>query len=431
MSKFFYRPIVGIDVSADLSVVAILAPDGEIYRKPFKIMHNRNGFDYLVDQIKKAEKELNMKTAIFMESTGVYHLTLFHFLKDTFEVCILNPLITNCNKNGGIRKVKNDKRDALTIANIGKFQNVKYSSDFDVEIYTLKSLCRDCYKFTDSKSTFKKKLSTDLRVIFPSYSSVFSDITGKTSIAILKKYSSPEAILKADRDELINLILSNSRKGLAHSEKTYKKLYAAAEEAAYIGLKSPSLFVKIINTIAVIESLEIQLENLLTEIRLLMRSNRISDEFKKNVQLLYSIPGVGELTAITIMSEIGNIKGFVKPKHLVAYFGLDPSVSQSGKFSSDRNVMFKRGTRIGRMALYAVALASIRKNKNGEPINRVLLNFYNENMKGKSKKVGLVAIMHKLINYIFSVLKNQKEYELRDPKIHSKMYLSNKSTPAA
>lgn len=110
MSKFFYRPTVGIDVSADFSVVAILAPNGEIYRKPFKIMHSRNGFDYLVDQIKKAEEEFNMKTGIFMESTGVYHLTLFHFLKDTFEVCILNPLITNCNKNSGIRKVKMIKK---------------------------------------------------------------------------------------------------------------------------------------------------------------------------------------------------------------------------------------------------------------------------------------------------------------------------------
>ncbi len=69
--------------------------------------------------------------------------------------------------------------------------------------------------------------------------------------------------------------------------------------------------------------------------------------YKKNVQLLYSIPGVGELTVITIMSEIGNIKGFVKPKHLVAYFGLGPSVSQSVEFSSDK-IMPKRGTRTGR-----------------------------------------------------------------------------------
>ena len=431
MSKFFYRPIVGIDVSADFSVIAILAPDGEIYRKPFKMIHSKSGFDYLVDQIKKVEEEFNMKTAIFMESTGVYHLTLFHFLKDTFEVCILNPLITNCNKNGDIRKVKNDKKDALTIAKIGKFQNVKYSSNFDIGIYTLKSLCRDYYKFTDTKSTFKKKLSTDLRVIFPSYSSVFSDITGKTSVAILKYYSSPEAILTADKTELIKIISINSRRSEEHSEKVYKKLVEAAEEAVYIGLKSPSLFIKVINTIAVVEALEIQIENLLKEIHLLLLSNRISEQFKKNIKLLYSIPGVGELTAITLMSEIGNIKGFVKAKHLVAYFGLDPSVSQSGKFNSDRNSMSKRGTKIGRRALYAVALASVRKNNIGKPINNVLRNFYNENMKGKSKKVGLVAVMHKLINYIFSVLKNQKEYEQRDPKMHSKIFLGNKSVQAA
>lgn len=162
-----------------------------------------------------------------------------------------------------------------------------------------------------------------------------------------------------------------------------------------------------------------------------MRSNRISDAFKKNVQLLYSILGVGKLTAITIMSEIGNIKNFVKPKHLVAYFGLDSSVSQSGKFNSYRNVMSKRGTKIGRRALYAVALASVRTNVNGKPINKVLLQYYKENLNGKSKKVGLVAVMHKLINYIFSILKNQKEYELRDPKIHVKMYLDNKFNTAA
>ncbi len=431
MSKYYFRPTVGIDVSADFSVVAILAPNGEVYRKPFKILHNRNGFDYLVDQIKKVEEEFNMKTAIFMESTGVYHLTLFHFLRDKFETFILNPLVTNCNKNGDIRKVKNDKRDSLTIANIGKFQNVKCSSTFDVETYTLKSLCRDYYKLTDSKSVYKKKLSTDLRVTFPSYNSIFSNITCKTSIAILKEFSSPEAILNANKDKLIELISKHSRKGLAHSEKTYKKLIDAADEAIYIGIKSPSLFVKLTNTITVIEAFEKQIESLLTEIYSLLESDRLPEQFKKNIMLIHSIPGVGQLSAITIMSEIGNIDGFLKPKHLVAFFGIDPSVNQSGKFNSDRNTMSKRGTRIGRRALYAVALASVRTNRNGEPLNKVLLNYYKENLKGKSKKVGLVAIMHKLINYIFSVLRNQKEFELRDPKIHIKMYLENQSRTAA
>ncbi len=425
MSKFFYRPTVGIDVSADFSMVAILAPNGDIHRKPFKIKHTKDGFDHLEEQIKKAEEEFAMKIAIFMESTGVYHLTLFHFLCDKFETFIFNPLVTNCNKNVDIRKVKNDKKDSIKIAKIGKFQDVKCSSSFDIEIYTLKSLCRDYYKITDSKSTFKKKLSTDLRVIFPGYITVFSNITCKTSMAILKEFSSPESILNADKDYLINLISSNSKKGLVHSEAIYKKLISASEDAVYIGINSPSLFVKITNTLSIIENFEIQLANLLKEINFLMKSNRIPDNFKQNVALIYSIPGIGEFTAITIMSEIGDIKGFIKPKHLVAFFGIDPSVNQSGKFNSDRNTVSKRGTRIGRRALYAVALASVRTNRNGQPINEVLLKYYKENLEGKSKKVGLVAVMHKLINYIFSVLKNQKEYELRDPQIHARMYLNN------
>ena len=71
MSKFFYSPTVGIDVSADFSYVAILAPNGDIYRKSFRIKHNVSGFNHLQKEIKKVEEEFNMKTAIFMESTGV------------------------------------------------------------------------------------------------------------------------------------------------------------------------------------------------------------------------------------------------------------------------------------------------------------------------------------------------------------------------
>ena len=111
MSQFFNSPVFGIDISADFSMIAILAPDGAIYRKPFKINHNVNGFNYLLEQIKKVEKEFSMKSVLFMEATGDYHLTLFYFLTNNKVNCfVINPLVTNCNKNKDIRKVKNDKK---------------------------------------------------------------------------------------------------------------------------------------------------------------------------------------------------------------------------------------------------------------------------------------------------------------------------------
>ena len=104
-----------------------------------------------------------------------------------------------------------------------------------------------------------------------------------------------------------------------------------------------------------------------------------------------SIPGIGYITAITILAEIGGIDKFVTPKQLVAFFGVDPAVNESGKFKGDRMKMSKRGTRLGRRALYAVALASIRTKRNGEAMNVDFISY-----------PSVVRVYHhSLIFYIF------------------------------
>ncbi len=178
--------------------------------------------------------------------------------------------------------------------------------------------------------------------------------------------------------------------------------------------------------ISIIENFEIQIDLLLSEIKNLLSSGKISPDILKNIELLQSIPGIGEVTAITILSEIGDFKNFAKSKKLVAFFGLDPSVNESGKFKGSNNHISKRGTRTGRRALYAVALASVRSKRNGLATNSILLKYYKENMNGKSKKVGIVAVMKKLLVYMFSVLKNQKSYETPHPELHCRMYVENK-----
>jgi transposase len=428
MSNFYNKPTVGIDISADFSYVAILAPNGDTFRKAFRIKHDVSGFNHLFKEIKKVEEEFNMKTAIFMESTGVYHLSLFHFLNKNFDnTFVINPLVTKCNKNVDIRKVKNDKKDALSIAKIGKYQNIKLSQGVSLDIFLLKSLIREYYKLTDTCSIFKKKLSTDLRIIFPSYNTVFSSITSNSSIAILSNYPTPQSILDAPKDKVLEILISKSKKGLSWAEKTYAKLTESANEACIIGLPLHGLAVKITSSINLIKALEEEIGTLLSEIKVLINSVEFPESIKNNINLIDSIPGVGYLTAVTLIAEIGDIDGFIKPKHLVAFFGIDSSVNESGKFKGNQNKMSKRGTRIGRRALYAVGLASIRKNRSGIPINKVLLDYYQTNLAGKKAKVALGAIMHKILNYIFAVIRNQTPFEQRDPKLHKQMFLDNNS----
>ena len=425
MSKYLNSLVVGIDVASEFSFAAVLSPDGSQYRKPFKFYHTVDGFKYLIEQIKKAEEEFNTKPVFFMESTGVYHLTLFHFLKNNnYESYVINPPITNCNKNKNIRKVKNDRNDALSIAKLGKYEDIKVSSDTNINIFTLKLLVRDYYKLIDNRTAFKKKISSTLYISFSGYKNVFSDICGNASINILKNYPSPQAVLSAPKQDIMDILLS-SKNGVKWAEKKYSKLIECAANAVSISLPSSMLSISITTSISIYEAIDIQADRLLDEIKRLVSNNYMPMAFSENISFANSIPGIGYITAVTILSESGAVDKFVSPKQLTAYFGVDPAVNESGNFKGDKVKMSKRGSRLARRALYAAALASIRTKCNGKPVNQILYKYYHDKLKNKKVKVALVAVMHKLIKYLFAVLKNKQNYQIRDPKLHQKMYLEN------
>ena len=82
--------------------------------------------------LKKLMKDFTARLVVVMESTGHYHKILFDSLcKAGFEVSVINPLQTDSIKNLGIRKVKSDKVDALRIALLYRFQELKTTNILD------------------------------------------------------------------------------------------------------------------------------------------------------------------------------------------------------------------------------------------------------------------------------------------------------------
>jgi transposase len=270
----------------------------------------------------------------------------------------------------------------------------------------------------------KKKLSGELHIVFPGYQGVFDEVDSRTSIAILKQYSSIQAIIAASKDELMKII-AVGKQTMAWREKVYSKLIKAAKNALEIGIPSSIGFAKISIIISLLESIREQIDRVVLKIEDLLDSDNISEEFKKNFKIIKTIPGSGFISALTVLAEMSNFNHFSKPKKLVAFFGIDPSVEESGKYKSDNNKISKRGSSFARRALYFIALASIRKKNNGQLMNPVLKEFYyNKLEKGKKKKVAIAAVMHKLVNYIFAILRNQKAYALREPEVHKNLYLT-------
>lgn len=71
---------------------------------------------------------------------------------------------------------------------------------------------------------------------------------------------------------------------------------------------------------------------------------------------------------------------FSKPEKLVAYFGIDPSVTQSGQFEGAGNKMSKRGSKLLRKVIFTSAMVSLSKKRNGVffamPLISVFKNFF-------------------------------------------------------
>lgn len=423
MSKFFNSPVIGVDVSADFSVATILSPDGSIFKKAFKFSHDSEGFKFFLQTIKKAEENFDTPTPVFMESTGIYHINLFYFLiNNGIQTFVINPLITHSSKNKGIRKLKSDKSDSFSIATLGKFESIKTCKVIDPEIYELRAFCREYHELIAARANIKTQISNTLRLYFPGYDKVFSDTTGTASLAILRLYPSPHSIIHTNID-LIKDLLKVAKRGNKWVDAAYTKLINASHNALMLSFLSSTT--KLTRLIELYDFYSKQINSLVIQIQDYITSNSIPLKLKNSIVLLDGIPGIGFISAVTLMAEIGDINDFKKSKHLIAYFGIDPSVNQSGKFNSSRNKISKRGSKVSRKILYDIVLTCVRDKVNGEPYNPILQQYFKENLKGKAKKVAFLAVANKLLKYIFSVLKNQRPYELRDPKVHNQSYLES------
>ncbi|MEQ8199487.1 MAG: IS110 family transposase [Clostridiaceae bacterium] len=423
---------VGIDVGADFSWMSIALPNQTFVGKPFKILHSDlNSLAFAVSKIKEAEELYSLESRIFLESTGIYHYPLFCYLRDKgFNVCVINPIITKNSTNINIRKVHNDRFDSKKAALIGLKPDLKVSlmpSDLALD---LRNLSREYYDLMDNRSAYVNKLQGELRMVFPQYLKIFSKITTNTAMTLLEKYTSPSAFLSASKDEIIHSIRITARFGLTYANNKYNAIIQAANDANIFGHAVSSNFTRIRLYISFIRKYDEEISSILSEMHKLVDANKDTD-IVKHIHLIESFKGAGFLSAISLMGEIGDFSAFKSPKQLFAYFGLDPAVKQSGKFNGTKISISKRGSRISRRVIHTMALVSISKNRNGSAQNPVLRDYYLLKCQNKPKMVALGAVMHKVCNIVFAILRDEKPFKIITPEEHQKNYLKAKCGFAA
>ncbi len=419
-----FKPIAGIDIGKYFSEMVILSPTNQVSCR-MKVNHDSiSDVERAVNLLKKAEKDFASKPFVVMESTGHYHKILFRYLCNAgYEVSITNPIQTDSIKNIGIRKVKNDKVDARKIALLYRFQELRTSNIPNEDIECLKNLCRQYYNLSDELTVYKNRLSSVLDQIMLNYIDVFPNIFSKASIAVLEQYPTPTAIIKANKDKLVSLIKNKSRRSIESSILKYELLVKKAKEFAPLSNEGSSNVTMLGIYISMIKALEENLNKVMKSIQKLIDEDNAKDfpVMSLTLELLQSFTGVGLLSAATMLAEIGDFSAFAKPERLVAFFGVDPSVMQSGEFTGTQNKMSKRGSRLLRRVLFSVALANIRTKRDKQPCNPVIMEYYKRKCQNKPKKVAIGAVMRKIVCILFAILRDKKPYEMRSPEEHAQM----------
>ena len=192
------------------------------------------------------------------------------------------------------------------------------------------------------------------------------------------------------------LLLKQKRTVLRQLKKQLTMWTNLQESMEPLPKKDPASKVAIEQTIKFLRKQISKLEDEITHL-----SNK---EFKRQMELLTSIRGIGESIASALIIATGGFTYFSSAKQISRFLGLCPTYQQSGSSVNVKGHINRNGDTHLRSQLYIAALASIRYNAACKE------TFERLKAKGKSGKVAVIAIANKLIRQAFAVVTNDRPY---------------------
>ena len=130
----------------------------------------------------------------------------------------------------------------------------------------------------------------------------------------------------------------------------------------------------------------------------------------EQVRRLMTIPGVGSITALSIVGVVGEVDRFPSPRHLVGYLGLDPRVRQSGERKARHGHISREGQAHARGLLIEAAHSAIRTPG-------PLRAFHARLKDRRGSQVALCATARKLAVLCWHLLSRGEDYRHAAPTV--------------
>jgi transposase len=296
---------------------------------------------------------------------------------------------------------KTDKVDSEHIAQLALKGMIRPSRIFDRNHREFRSLARLRHKLVQKKTDIKNEIHHILDSELFRLSSVLTDLFGKSGLRILRGI-----INGSPMDEIIKKLPINVRKKTVQLTEI---LQTTISLEAILRLK---------HCLNILKCLDDEISTLTDCI-----FQYANEWFQQEMKILKSVPGIGNIAAVTLLAEIGNFLDFPSGDKLASWLGLVPNVYQSADKMRIGSIT-KRGSVHARWILVQIAHAASRKR------NTVFQKFYDRKkpMIGAGKTI--VALARKIVTIVWHLITHNELFDHIDGNAHLSSKLVKVRIPA-
>lgn len=391
---------VGIDVSKLKHDVAIMNRQKQFVHKPLVIADDHEGYQQLVAKLQMLQKKHQAQQVfIGLEATSDYWKNLYYFLKkqsEEFALTVINPVQTKAFAKTELRRARTDVVCAKDIARFMVEKEPAPSQDRAPLFDTIKDIDTQIYAIKKRQTMAVNKLRIELGKVAPEIEKATRVLAGKQMLALLGASPTAETIAGTSVQQLRQIRYGKRQWRLPASFVLWVKELAEGSIAHKTGTGAGVVVQSLVRSIV-----HGQQESEILKEQIMKLYGQLHDR----QSLLTTIPGIGKETACVLEAYIGDVNRFSNARKVVAYFSMNPVVSQSG-LSKRKSYLQKKGSAIVRHKLYMATLSIIRHKQT--PLYEYYMRLL---AAGKPKLVAIAAAMRKLLTIIYAILKTQTPFD--------------------
>ncbi len=368
--EVLYSRCAGLDVHKDTVVACVRITEGGQPRKEIRTFGTRTS-DLLNLSAWLSQEQC---THVVMEATGVYWRPVWQILSDGEVELVL----ANAAHVKNVPGRKSDVKDCDWLCDLMAHGLVRGSFVPDTQTQEMRALLRTRKQLVREASSHIQRLQKALESAGIKLDSVISDILGKSGRAMI------EAIIAGETDPAKLASLAD-RRIKASPEQLKEALHGRITRHHRFLLQLHLR--QIDSTDAAIASIDEEVEANL-------------DPFRQAVDLLKTIPGISDLSAQVIASEIGcDMERFPNADHLISWAGMCPRSDESA--GKRRSTRMRKGAPWLKVTLIECAWAAQRKKDSylNAQFHRLRAR------RGPKKAIGAVAAS--MLRAAYHMLKNQ------------------------